>query len=463
MPEKNAFMWVAAILAACHLAGVSRTVGAAEPKPSPGAPNILYILTDDQGWSQMSVEMQPGLSDSRSAYLHTPNMGRLAKDGMRFSSGYSPAPLCTPTRRSVLCGTSAARSGTEFKSAFVPAEHMTIPKALKLANPAYRCAHFGKWGEQMISTPEACGYDASDGQTGNLTGGMPRSLNPDNPKANHGNTPAFYLNNEDPKLTKSVTDRAIAFMEEQVKAGRPFYVQTSFYAVHLSVVCRQETLTKYQAKGIPDRGYTQAWAAMLEDLDEGVGRLLAALEDLDTADNTYVFFMSDNGGRGTLPGGSARRLPPNHPLSGAKHSLFEGGIRVPFLVRGPGVQPDSHCQVPVVGYDLLPTFYDLAGGEAPLPDIIDGGSMRALLTDPGNGHVTRPLDGMVFHRPRRRESAIRQGDYKLLIHWDRSGQIKARSLHNVRLDPGETKDLSNLDLAKADELKETLIGYLAGL
>lgn len=131
MPERNAFMWVAAILAACHLAGDSRAVGAAELEPSPGAPNILFILTDDQGWSQMSVEMQPDLSDSRSAYLHTPNMGRLAKDGMRFSGGYSPAPLCTPTRRSVLCGTSAARSGTEFKRTFVPAEHMTIPKALK--------------------------------------------------------------------------------------------------------------------------------------------------------------------------------------------------------------------------------------------------------------------------------------------------------------------------------------------
>ena len=463
MLERKAFLVVAAILAGGLLADDARAVSGAEPNRPPGPPNILYILTDDQGWSQVSMEMQPGLPDSRSAYLNTPNMGRLASEGMRFSSGYSPAPLCTPTRRSVLCGTSAARSGTEFKSSFVPAEHMTIPRALKQANPAYRCAHFGKWGEQMISTPEACGYDASDGQTGNFTGGMPRSLNPDNPKANHGNTPPFYLDNDDPKLTKSVTDRALAFMDEQVKAGRPFYVQASFYAVHLSVVCRQETLTKYQTKGVPDRGYTQAWAAMLEDLDDGVGRLLAALDELDIADDTYVFFMSDNGGRGTLPGGSTKRLPPNHPLSGAKHSLFEGGIRVPFLVRGPGIQPGSHCQVPVVGYDLLPTFYDLAGGEAPLPDDIDGGSMRLLLTDPGNGHVTRPLDGLLFHRPRRHQSAIRQGDYKLLIHWERPGRIKARGLHNVRSDPGEEEDLSQSELDRADGLEKKLTDYLSGL
>ncbi|MHC4924735.1 MAG: sulfatase-like hydrolase/transferase, partial [Planctomycetota bacterium] len=116
-------------------------------------PNIILILTDDHGWSQTSGLMDPRVKTSMSSYLETPHMVRLAEGGMRFTSGYSPAPLCTPTRRSILCGTSAARSGTEFKSPWVPAEHLTIPKALKAADPAYRCAHFGKWGEQMISTP----------------------------------------------------------------------------------------------------------------------------------------------------------------------------------------------------------------------------------------------------------------------------------------------------------------------
>ena len=120
-------------------------------------PNIVLILTDDQGWSQVSQAMDPRIGESRSTYLETPSMSRLAREGMRFTSGYSPAPLCTPTRRSILCGTSAARSGTEFKSEWIPAEHMTIPKALKNANRDYRCAHFGKWGENMISTPEQCG------------------------------------------------------------------------------------------------------------------------------------------------------------------------------------------------------------------------------------------------------------------------------------------------------------------
>ena len=182
------------------------------------SPNIVLILTDDQGWSQVSEAMDPRVAASRSAYIETPNMTRLAREGMRFTSGYSPAPLCTPTRRSILCGTSAARSGGEFSSpSWIPSEHMTIPKALKRANPDYRCAHFGKWGEQMTSTPEQCGYDASDGMTGNNTGGMPSSLGV---SGGHGDGPPHFIDNDDPKRTPTVTDNAIRFMREQTKAGR---------------------------------------------------------------------------------------------------------------------------------------------------------------------------------------------------------------------------------------------------
>ncbi|MEO0447035.1 MAG: sulfatase-like hydrolase/transferase, partial [Verrucomicrobiota bacterium] len=205
-------------------------------------PNILLILTDDHGWSQLSALMDPRVAESRSDYLETPNINRILEEGMRFPSGYSPAPLCTPTRRSILCGTSAARSGTEFKSSWVPADHLTIPKALKQANSEYRCGHFGKWGEQMISTPEECGYDASDGMTGNGTGGMPNTLGV---KGGHDKGPPHFIDNEDPKRSASMTDSAIAFMREQVAGEKPFYVQASYYAQHLSVVCKEETLAKW--------------------------------------------------------------------------------------------------------------------------------------------------------------------------------------------------------------------------
>lgn len=424
------------------------------------SPNIILILTDDHGWSQRSGPMDPRIPASMSRYLETPNINRLANEGMRFTSGYSPAPLCTPTRRSILCGSATARCGSEFKSDWVPADHMTIPKALKSVNRDYRCAHFGKWGEQMISTPEQCGYDVSDGETGNNTGGMPMSLG----AKGHENGPPHFIDNDDPKRTRTISDRAIAFMREQKQAKRPFYVQASFYAQHLSVVARQKTLDKYVAKGEPDRGYTQAWAAMMEDLDQGIGRVLDTVDDLGITGTTYVFFTADNGGRGTIPGGDAKQQPPNHPLTGAKHSLYEGGIRVPFLARGPGIPPGSVCHAPVVGYDFLPTFYELAGGKAgraALTGDVDGVSIRRLFSEPDAGLSDRPDNAVVFHRPGRGVSAIRQSQHKLMVYWKADGTVQRRELYDVGDNPVEqNRDIAAMNLKRADELQAVLVQFL---
>lgn len=422
------------------------------------SPNIVLILTDDHGWSQLSEYMDPKVGDSKSEYLETPNIDRLIKQGMRFSSGYSPAPLCTPTRRSILCGTSAARSGTEFKSSWVPADHLTMPRALKAADPDYRCAHFGKWGEQMISTPEQCGYDVSDGETGNNTGGMPRTLGV---KGSHEDGPPHFIDNKDPKRTRSMTDRSIAFIKEQSKAGNPFYVQASYYAQHLSVVCSEETLEKYEKKGTPDRGYPPAWAAMLEELDRGIGRILGALDEQGIAGETYVAFTADNGGRGTVPGGDVNRLATNAPLTGAKHSLFEGGIRVPFIVRGPGVKAGSVSRVPVVGYDFLPTFFELAGGKDLDDSELDGKSFVPALRDPGLKRLADKPRALYFHRPKRLESVIRVGFHKLRIAWQANGKIRERELYNVA---GKVTEEGNNIIQKKPELaasmERRLLAYL---
>lgn len=441
--------------AGCAVAAIALAAAGQDPRPAP--PNFLVILSDDQGWSQLAEAMDPKVPAARSDYLETPNLSRLARQGIRFASGYSPAPLCTPTRRSILCGTTAARSGTEFESSWVPADHLTIPRALKAADPRYRCGHFGKWGELMISTPEACGYDASDGETGNDTGGMPATLG----AADHASGPPHFIDDRDPKRTRSVTREAIRFMREQVAADRPFYVQASYYAVHLSVVCRQETLAKFQAKGPPDRGYSLAWAAMLAELDAGVGQLLDAIDELGVADTTYVVFMADNGGRGTVPGGDPARPAPNHPLTGAKHSLFEGGIRVPFIVRGPGLAAGAVCRQPVAGYDLLPTVHDLAGGRAALPAEIDGVSLRPLFRDPAAGRLEPPERPLFFHRPGKRVSAVRQGSHKLILTWARDGSIASRALYDLGADPiEEGRDIAADDPARADRLEALLRAHL---
>lgn len=409
--------------------------------------NIILILTDDQGWSQRSGLMDPDNPQTGSSYLYTPAMDRIAKEGMRFTGGYSPAPLCTPTRRSILCGTSAARSGTEFASKWVPADHLTLPRALKLANPKYQCAHFGKWGEKMISSPEECGYDVSDGHTGNVTGGMADKMQP-----------AHIV--EDPKRTGSVTDRTIKFIQKQTKAGKPFYAQVSYYAVHLRTELRQASLEKYQKKGAPDRAYSQGWAGMLEELDRGIGRLLDELDTLGISENTYVVFTTDNGGRGIVPGGNPKSPAPNVPLSGAKHSLLEGGIRVPLIVRGPSIKAGSVCRVPVVGYDFLPTFYALAGGKDDLSKELDGGSFVPLFSDPETDSVKRPIDGLIFSRPRQRMAAIRAGKWKLLAKINAKREIQSSKLFNVVEDIAEKNDLFTTQADKAKQLQARLKTYL---
>jgi arylsulfatase A-like enzyme len=414
------------------------------------SPNIILILTDDQGWSQRSGLMDPENPKTCSSYLHTPAMNRIAKQGMRFTGGYSPAPLCTPTRRSILCGTSAARSGSEFESKWVPADHMTLPRALKQANPDYQCAHFGKWGEKMISSPEECGYDVSDGHTGNVTGGMADKMQP-----------AHIV--EDPKRTDSVTDRSIEFIRKQTTAGKPFYAQVSYYAVHLRTELLQTSLDKYQKKGAPDRAYSQGWAGMLEELDSGIGRLLDEVDARGISDNTYVVFTTDNGGRGTVPGGDPKSPAPNVPLSGAKHSLLEGGIRVPLMVRGPSIKAGSVCRVPVAGYDFLPTFHELAGGKGvkgKLSKELDGGSFVSLFSNPETDSVKRPIDGLIFSRPRQGMAVIRAGKWKLLAEVNAKREIQSAKLFNVVEDIAEEHDLSATQADKAKQLHTRLKTYL---
>ena len=413
------------------------------------SPNFVIILTDDQGWSQVGHLPHPEMKAAKSSYLETPNLTRIAEEGMRFTRGYAPAPLCTPTRRSIVCGASAARSGTEFRSKYVPHQHMTMPKALKMTGKNYVCAHFGKWGEQMISTPEQCGYDVSDGETGNVTGGMTDKL-----KAHHIV--------DDPKRTNSVTDRTIAFMKAQQTAGKPFYAQVSYYATHLRVELSEKTLRKYQQKGKPDRKYSAGFAGMLEETDTAIGRILDALDELGIADNTYVVFMADNGGRGEIPAAASDGLAPNFPLKGYKHTLDEGGIRVPFYVRGPGVKANSWCHELVSGYDLLPTFYHLAGGKKALPKEVDGGSFVHLIHGINKSPVKRGVEGLVFHRPRQRVSVYTKGDYKLLLEWQ--GEVPGKaSLYNTRMDARESKDLSNQLPERVTEMKKSLLEYLKSI
>ena len=420
-------------------------------------PNIVLVFTDDQGWSDTSVQMMAGVPESKSDYYQTPALEKMAKRGMIFSNAYSPAPVCTPSRGSVQFGKTPARlrqtvvhdvlakcRGIDCK------DEIALPQMIKTADPDYLTAHFGKWGFPPRA-PEHAGYDVSDGNTNNGDGDWIS-------KKESKPLPA-----DDPKRIFSVTKRANAFMGKCTKAARPFYMQISHYAVHVQHFAKPETLAKYlkakpgakcNKKDFADPPPKQnAWAplygAMIEDLDTGLGMVLDKIRELGITDNTYVIFTSDNGGgfRG------------NKPLRGGKANIFEGGLRVPTVICGPGVKPGTYCNQPIAGWDIFPTVADLVGNTKPLPKGLDGGSMRPLFSDPQKGKVLRDVDGFVFHFPwyaGTPMSAIRMGDHKLIMHLN-TGESK---LFNLAEDIGETRDLSTSIPEVAKTLKNKLKAYL---
>ena len=412
-------------------------------------PNFVLILSDDQSWVGSSVLMDARHPGSRSDYLRTPSLERLARRGMTFSQGYAPAPFCCPTRRSLQVGQTPARHIYQRDQATWPLayrDQLNIPAVLKRADPRYRLAHFGKWDHRFDTpTPEDVGYDISDGYTGNGTGGGRGSGGP--------------AAREDPKLIDHITGRACSFLKEQAASGAPFYLQVSHYAVHLDIFYREHSLRKVLSWGPGKKHYFPPFAAMTRDMDAAVGQLLDCIDSQGLAESTYVIFLSDNGGRATLPGAGEPPVPRNRPLRGAKGSMYEGGIRVPFVVAGPAVAPGSVSDTPVTGLDILPTLADLAGYPDDLPASVDGGSLRHVLQ--GRDSVERRRDFLVFHQAvaRKAQSALRLGKWKLVKTWT-DDRIE---LFDLDRDVGESHDLAPTEKDLAGTLEESLTTFLAGV
>lgn len=411
-------------------------------------PNFILILTDDQSYVGTSFLANPEDERTRSDYYRTPNMERIVEMGMRFTNGYSPAPFCCPTRRSICVGQTPARheyqaDRVNWTTAY--REQLSIPRMLKEADPDYRTAHFGKWDHRYDDvTPEEMGYDISDGYTDNGTGGgkgseWPQAL-------------------DDPKLIFSLSERGCAFMEQQVKTGHPFYLQVSHYAVHLGITYTQASLDKYSALERGKQHFIPEFAAMTEDLDTGIGILLDKMEELGIMDNTYIIFMSDNGGRTSQPIGPEQVIARNFPLRDGKGSMYEGGIRVPFVFVGPGIDKNSHSHVPVTGLDILPTLAELSGYGKPLPPEKDGGSIVQVATNGGDGTVRRRNDFLVFHQAvdRDGESAIRKDNFKLVKTWKQNHL----ELFDLDKDVSEEHDLSKQMPEKVKELDRQLTAFL---
>jgi Raf kinase inhibitor-like YbhB/YbcL family protein len=408
----------------------------ARATPLPALPNFLFILTDDQAWSGTPVAMLPGNEASRTASFHMPNLERLASRGVIFSQAYAAHPKCECSRAALLMG----RSTTTLNATDKRSQQWSAPpgdsmvNTLKRANPSYRAAHFGKW--QWPTPPEKFGYDASDGITQNEDGDTSDPL--------------------DPKQSFGITRRAEAFMQQQVQDGHPFYLQLSYYAPHNQPQALAATLQKYGGDPASERKgggkNSPLMAAMTEDLDTCIGAAFNKLDELGIAQNTFIIYMSDNGGKSAL-------------LKGGKTLCDEGGLRVPLIVSGPGVRRRAYCPVPVISYDLFPTMIDYIAPGYALPKGVEGGSWKPLLTNEGADNIIRPIGNMVWHHDveiQHPQSALRQGDFKLLHYWD----TREDFLYDLSTDLGESHNLaaSQPEVAAKllTELKTHILSGLGG-
>jgi len=392
-------------------------------------------MAEAQGWAQTSVQMDDRVPASRSRAFTTPAVERLAREGMRFTFGYALSPRCTPSRAALFTGRNPAalqmtyvgigRSAETPRTRLLPPEPVlelpaeTVTVAEVLRARGYATAHFGKWHVGRTD-PARHGFEASDGPTSN--GGPDQVASPN------------------PKQAIGMTDRGLVFLTAAARAGRPFYLQLSHYP------------DQERKEGRDDRGNGPRPS---DEIERQLSRLLDALDQLGLAGNTYVAYTADHGGQGRTG---------NAPLSGGKGSVLEGGLRVPFLLRGPGIAPGVCSRVPVTACDLLPTFAELAG--APVPAAVDGGSLVPVLRDPaGRGRVVRPAEELLFHFPHYDlgnggpATALLLGTHKLI----RSYETGAIRLFELESDPGEASDLSAVEAARTRDLIARMDARLQGI
>jgi arylsulfatase A-like enzyme len=408
--------------------------------------------------------MDRNLPASGMAFCSMPNVQKLAEQGVVFSNARAAAGMCGPSRCSIQTGMTAAHHLYSGNGGFGPKTDGNVKYLAKRDEPlltpepqgnirfpsigdvlrpnGYSTAHFGKW-HLYGGGPEKHGYDESNGETDN------KSVN-DVPSGDEV---------ENPKQIFSITQSGISFMERQTKAGKPFFLQLSHYATHARYASRPATLKKYESNPIFNRITDKRvaknaieLAAMSEDLDTGIGMILKTIDNLGIVSNTFVILVSDNGFRSWNEGAE--------PLRGGKWWNWDGGLRVPMIVRGPGIKSNTRCDVNVVGYDFLPTIADLAGASASLPKAVDGVSFKPLLLGQSvpESYVKRQI---FFHYPHYRNSApssaLVVGQMKLMYFYDHPGKYFQYDLNK---DLGEKINISATNPERAKQMYKQLMDGL---
>ena len=417
-------------------------------------PNIVFVMIDDLGWMDLACQ--------GNQLVETPNIDKLASEGMRFTDAYAAAPVCSPTRAAVMTGLAPARlkitNHTPDQARFMPenaklqSAHMedhlepgyvTIAERLKEAG--YATGFLGKWhlsGPRKGRPewePQTQGFDLNIGGCG--YGGPPTFFDP-------YNIPNLKDRRKGEYLPDRLTDEAIQFIEKN-KEG-PFYLCLWNYTVHWPMEAPEALLAKYSdriGRGLNDTRY----GAMIEAMDAAIGRILKRIDELKLRENTFVVFTSDNGGFGGVS--------DCRPLRESKGYLYEGGIRVPLIVRWPGVtKPGSICKEPVVSMDFYQTLLDVAQIPTEESQLLDGVSLLPVL----HGGESLDRDALYFHYPNyafhqsnRLGSAIRAGRFKLIENFD-DGSVE---LYDLQKDIGERRDLAKRQPDVAKRLQTQLAAW----
>ncbi|WP_047419491.1 sulfatase [Cellulophaga sp. Hel_I_12] len=432
-------------------------------------PNILFILADDMGWAD--------LPNYGNQFNEAPHIEALAKQGMQFSNAYAANPVCSPSRASIQTGQYPARIGlNDFlpghwrsfekltvpsnKTQFLPLSYETIGEVLQSAG--YKTGYFGKWhlGHTEKHHPKNQGYDESVVYNG---GGFFDYNNLMSPKTDF---PPGKI------LSEALTDLSIDFINKN--KAQPFFLFLAHYDVHVQLDAQSELIDKYLKKPKPiDYPSNAIYAAMVENVDTSVGRILKTLSELDLEDDTVVVFFSDNGGLVTrydkIPLIAKEKLhyyekdtlqyiaSSNKPLRAEKGTLFEGGIREPLIVKWPKkIKAASTSDALVSSIDFFPTFIELAKTNLPKNQLIDGQSIVNTLLNKEN-HTERTLywHYPVYHHATP-ASAIRQGDWKLIYFYEDDHE----ELFNLKVDIGETNDVAKNHPEKKEDLLRSLKNWI---
>jgi len=443
-------------------------------KEEPQKPNILFILADDFGYHDMSV--------MGSEFYETPNIDRIANEGMIFTDGYAACQVCSPSRASIMSGKFPARHGiTDWIGAKtgedwrkqgrhnkllppeyvhnLPHEYTTLPEAMK--EIGYKTFFAGKWHiGGKGSWPGDHGFDINKGgwDVGSPKGGYFAPW--ENPNLESGP--------DGQNLSMRLAKETVEFIKNNKDTS--FFAYLSFYAVHGPIQTTKEKWAKYRQiaheNGIAETGFEMGhflpirqvqdnpvYAGLVEAMDDAVGEVLTALDEMGLDKNTIVVFTSDNGG---VAAGDAFATS-NHPLRAGKGYQFEGGIREPYFIKMPGMQGGQKNSTPVTGTDFYPTLLELAGADLRPEEHVDGVSLVPLLN--GGSIDERPL---IWHYPHygnqggRPSSIIREGKWKL-IHYYENGR---EELYNLETDIEETRNLADENPELAAGLSKKLFAML---